>query len=84
MEKLNKLGVVLLVFHAAIVFIILGQKFEGSWGGFVLFVIDFPISLLLMLLPFKWDQWVLFGIFGSLWWYILGVLITAIMRKKMR
>ena len=60
---------------------ILQQDYEGSWGGFFLFILDFPVSLL-MLLPINWNKWMLFGVIGSLWWYAVGALITNIVRKK--
>lgn len=81
MKNLNKLGLLFIVIHTAIVILIVGENFEGSWGGFFLFILDFPVSLL-MLIPIDWNRWMLFGVIGALWWYLVGVVITIAVRKK--
>ena len=81
MKNLNKLGLLFIVIHTTIVFLIVGENYEGSWGGFFLFILDFPVSLL-MLIPIDWNRWMLFGVIGSLWWYLVGVIITIAVRKK--
>ena len=81
MKNINKLGLIFFVIHTVIVYSIIGKHYEGSWGGFFLFILDFPISLL-MLIPINWNKWVLFGVIGALWWYLIGVIITIAVRKK--
>jgi hypothetical protein len=76
-----KLGFVFFILHVGTVFLVFKQDYEGSWGGFFLFILDMPASLLI-LLPLHWNQWIFFGIFGSLWWYGIGFLISIIKRKK--
>src|SRR5262245_7894850 len=46
--------------------------FEGSWGWFLVFVVDFPLSILL--LPFLKiaDPLLVFGILGTAWWYLIS------------
>jgi hypothetical protein len=79
--RINKLGFVLLVVHLGVVFWVYKQGFEGSWGGFFLFVLDFPVSLL-SFLPSGWNQWLFFGFVGSLWWYAIGVIITTMLKRN--
>ena len=76
----NKLSLVLLLVHLVIVFVVYRQHFEGSWGGFFLFLIDFPVSLL-SFLPIGWNQWFFFGVIGSIWWYLIGILILYFVKK---
>ncbi len=79
--RLNRLGLVLLTVHLAVVYWIYSQHFEGSWGGFFLFLIDFPISLLSFVCV-GWNQFIFFiSVVGSLWWYSLGLIITALIKR---
>lgn len=45
---------------------------EGSWGWFVIFLIDFPFSILLLPLQNIADPLLVFGILGSAWWYLIS------------
>lgn len=76
----NKFSLILAASHAAIVFGVYRQQFEGSWGGFFLFLIDFPVSLL-SFLPVGWNQWFFFGVLGSLWWYVIGLIIVRLAKR---
>lgn len=71
---IDKSGWVLAAVHLAVVLGVYKQHFEGSWGGFVLFLLDFPVSLL-SFLPIGWNQWIFFGVIGSLWWFAIGIII---------
>ena len=77
----NKLSWLLATAHAAVVFGVYRQHFEGSWGGFVLYLLDFPVSLL-SFLPVGWNQWFFFGVIGSLWWYAIGIIILRLVKRK--
>jgi hypothetical protein len=79
--RFNALSLILAAAHLAAVIAVYSQHFEGSWGGFFLYVLDFPVSLL-ALLPLGWNQWFFFGVIGSLWWYVIGGLILRLIKKK--
>jgi hypothetical protein len=58
--------------HALLAIVILANPSEGSWGLFPAFVIDFPFSLVwLLLLQSLMSPGVFFVLFGSAWWYVL-------------
>lgn len=79
----SKLGLALFVAHVGVVFWVCRQHFEGGWGGFFLFLLDFPVSLFIFL-PVGWNQWLFFGVIGSFWWYAIGLLITAGLKRLQR
>lgn len=79
---INTLSFVLLVVHLGVVYWVYKENFEGSWGGFLLFVIDFPISLL-GFIP-VWNEWFFFSVVGSLWWYWIGTVISSLIAKIIR
>ena len=54
---------------------------EGSWQWFPFFFIDFPISIFLMFLGNILPGFVVFGIFGTLWWYLINASIWYFYRK---
>jgi hypothetical protein len=45
---------------------------EGSWGWFLVFLIDFPFSLMLLPLLNPIDPLLVFGILGTAWWYLIS------------
>jgi hypothetical protein len=45
---------------------------EGSWGWFLIFLIDFPFSMALLPLLKIGDPLLVFGILGSAWWYLVS------------
>ncbi|HJU07018.1 MAG TPA: hypothetical protein VJ727_00860 [Rhodanobacteraceae bacterium] len=58
---------------------------SSGWPGFFVFLADFPISVVLGLLtkplpqPAATETWMLASvIFGTLWWYFLGCVLTRI------
>jgi hypothetical protein len=48
---------------------------EGSWRWFPAFLVDLPFSLLLIELPESVPPLVVYGVLGSLWWYLIALLI---------
>jgi hypothetical protein len=46
--------------------------FEGSWGGFLIFLIDLPFSMLLLPLLTVADNLLVFALFGTGWWYLVS------------
>jgi hypothetical protein len=79
--RINRLGLILLAVHLAVVFWINMQNFEGSWGGFLIFLIDFPVSLL----SFAFSGYVQFiyfmAVVGSIWWYAIGLTISTLIKR---
>lgn len=45
---------------------------EGSWGWFLVFLVDFPFSIALLPLLKIADPLLVFGILGTAWWYVLS------------
>jgi hypothetical protein len=45
---------------------------EGSWGWFLVFLVDFPFSIALLPLLKIADPFLVFGILGTAWWYVIS------------
>jgi len=45
---------------------------EGSWAWFLVFLVDFPFSILLLPLLKIADPLLVFGILGTAWWYLIS------------
>ena len=80
----SKVGYVLLALHVLVVYGIYAQHFEGSWGGFVLFLIDLPISLLSFFIEDRTAQWTFFYVVGSIWWYVVGSIVESGLHRLLR
>ena len=48
---------------------------EGNWRWFPVFYIDFPFSILLLPSLTFVSPWLAFGIFGTLWWFLLNIIL---------
>ncbi len=53
---------------------------EGAWMWFPVFFLDFPFSILLLPLLDTTNPLLVFGILGTLWWYILSILLALLFR----
>ena len=56
-------------------------KSEVGWG-YLLFIFDFPVSLILGPIVWRFDHpmfWV--GVFGTAWWYFLSVTVRRRIRR---
>ena len=82
LRVLSGTGLALAGLHLALVIIVFGQLYEGSWG-YIFFVLpDLPVMLPLILLhPSGWlssnGAWIILGLLGSLWWYLAGAWLAA-------
>lgn len=78
--KVRVSGMLAFALHSILLLWIFNQHYEGSWGGFFVFVIDFPVSLL-FLLPGFGGSWLAMGVIGGIWWYLVAVGIVALVNK---
>jgi len=73
-------GSALALGHAVFYFTVMSRHFEGSWGGFLIFLVDFPASVLVLLLSnalgIRTDYALLAG--GTAWWFCIGILIAKL------
>jgi len=80
-RKISLAGSTLAVAHAIFVAWIYSQHFEGSWGGFLVFAVDLPASLLFFpLSKISSNPWLNYVLVGTVWWYLVGHLATSLFR----
>jgi hypothetical protein len=65
------LGSIAAIAHAIVIGVLLvgAKNVEGSWGGFLPFLVDFPISILFFGLSHYIPLSLLHFVLGSLWWF---------------
>lgn len=89
MKKHSSLVFILPLLHLCLVVVIASDvmQFEGSWGWFLVYLVDLPFSILLLFLgPYVGPE-ILFGVLGTLWWYFLSVwasLLIDNLRNRLR
>ena len=65
---------VLPAIHLALCVYVQFSPSEGGWWWFPLFLVDLPFSSLLMFVGYVVPSgFIVFGVFGTLWWYLLSV-----------
>ena len=79
--KVSLVGSGLAIANLCLTFFVWSREFEGSWGGFLLFIFNFPVSML-SLIPVGWNPWVFFSIVGPLWWYAVGAITERIWLRR--
>ena len=68
--------------HFLVCIIVANTPAEGSWQWFPMFVIDFPASMLPLLLGHVSVPPLLsFGVVGSVWWYFIACVIGWFVNK---
>jgi hypothetical protein len=45
---------------------------EGSWAWFLVYLVDYPFSILLLPVANQAGYMLAFGVGGTLWWYVLS------------
>jgi hypothetical protein len=78
---------ILPILHLCACLIIAVARLESGWG--YMMIVDLPASVLIMAEAYNFDHpLILFGIFGTLWWYLLSrgfeivsTRVIAIVRK---
>lgn len=53
----------------------------GGWNWFLLFILDLPFSILLLVLSQFMSDFAVFGVFGTLWWFAIGVGVRFLYRR---
>ena len=56
-------------------------ELEGSWAWFMVFLVDFPFSILLLPLAKIIGPFLAFGVMGTAWWYMLSKFIVFLFRR---
>lgn len=77
--KPSAFGAAMLVLHTLALGGIAWQRHEGSWGGFLVYVLDLPVSLLYFpMASSQSQQWAASAILGGAWWCVIGVLLGRV------
>jgi hypothetical protein len=70
-------GVVAAIAHLIFVMVIAQTPAEGSWQWFPVFVLDFPVSWISILLANAGlSPFFAFGLIGTLWWFAVVSVMT--------
>ena len=79
-------GLVLALGHIWFYYYDISHYSEGGWGGFLTFVIDLPLSILLIKLigVLSLSSPIILLVGGTLWWFCLGTLISMLIRRFSR
>lgn len=84
MRNLSWTGVIFSALNLVVIVAIVSQGFEGSWGGFFIFVVNLPVSIPLLLIDYvvqpRFPWFTILA--GALWWYVVGCWIEHWIRKK--
>ena len=54
---------------------------EGSWGWFLVFLIDFPFSIIILPVQQVLPPMIAFGVLGAVWWFFVGWLVMKIAQR---
>jgi hypothetical protein len=74
--RISPVGSAFLALHTVALGAMASQSFEGSWGGFFIYILDMPVSLIyLPLVGSQLEQWVVSALVGGAWWYVLGMVL---------
>jgi hypothetical protein len=67
--------------HVGLYFSSVRQSPDG-WAGFVVFIVDVPISIPLLMLAkaLSLDKLVVLLVGGTIWWFVLGILISILIK----
>jgi hypothetical protein len=76
------LGAILATIHLLWCIFISHARSEGSWQWFPIFAVDFPFSIIpLVLLPQSVPPILAYGVLGSIWWFVLGYMAMRVLKK---
>ena len=83
--KLNIYAVALAIMHLMAALFVYNQHYEGSWGYIFFSIPDLPIIIILRLFSeylSNFQNWIIISIFGTLWWYWIGIIIAKFLKKN--
>ena len=85
--RISRVGVVLCTIYFVAFLAIALSRFEGSWGGFLLFVLSLPLSALILpaagaLNVSSSAVNLAFLITGVAWWYGVGYALERLVSKR--
>jgi hypothetical protein len=69
-------GLMFASLHTALCYWVFASATEGSWGGFLVALIDFPISIPLDLVAQRLGGNAAPIVGGTVWWFCLGIAIS--------
>ncbi len=80
--KINMLLIILPLLHFCLcIYVAVNARgYEGSWGWFIVFLADFPFSILLLPLQGHIPNLLTFGVLGTAWWYFVGWLAAFLFK----
>ena len=72
------IGLTLACLHLVLCYWVFASATEGSWGGFLVYLVDVPISIPLMYVAqrFGGDGALIVG--GTAWWFCAGVALSKV------
>jgi hypothetical protein len=76
-------GLALAITHTMICFAVEFRlvESEGSWGWFLVFLIDLPFSIIILPVQKVLPPLIAFGTMGFIWWFFIGWLISKIVQR---
>ena len=76
-------GLVLAVAHTMLCFAVELRwiESEGSWGWFLVYLVDFPFSIAILPVQQVLPAIIAFGTMGFIWWFFLGWLIARLTQR---
>jgi hypothetical protein len=69
-------GVTLASLHIVLCYWVFASATEGSWGGFLVALVDLPISIPLDLVAQRLGGNAALIVGGTVWWFCLGVALS--------
>ena len=77
------LGIILATTSLVLSLVALNQHYEGSWGGFVVFLINLPFSAVILFIghALNFNQVPLIICMGMVQWYFIGWLIEYMIKR---
>ena len=84
-HRISVFGILLAVSHLVFALWVYKQHYEGGWEYFPIAVADFPVTILLAAISHFYELsswWFLYFVFGLMWWYLVGLWLACVFKKK--
>ncbi len=69
-------GLTLAALHLLLCYWVFTSATEGSWGGFLVFLADVPISIPLIYVAQRWGGNGPIVVGGTVWWFCVGAAVS--------